>query len=135
MRIERIALGPGNKPVDVIGTRCFITNLRKGRFTPTVWLKLLSDRWAVENQNHGVWDVAFQEDEHPWIDEPNGRIAVGLLRRIAYNILAVYRSATQRSPKSRRIPWRRLFTLARDALITATDEFLASFRPRTPSTQ
>lgn len=134
VRIERIAVGPGDA-AEVLGSRVFITNLTRGYYTPQTWLTLLRDRWAVENQNHGTWDIAFGEDDNHWIDEPDGMLAVMLLRRLAYNILAVHRAVTLRSQRSRHMPWRRLFTLLRDALVTATFEILSSFRSRSPSTQ
>lgn len=52
------------------------------------------------------------------------------------NILGVFRAVTLTSDDKRRTPWGRLFTLLRDALITATVTLLDGFRRRpTPATQ
>ncbi len=136
MSVERLRMDAHDNVVAVLGIRYFITNLRPGRYSETQWLKTLRDRWAVENQTHGTLDIAFQEDDYPWIEEPQGMVNVMILRRIAMIILSVFRAVTLTSEDKRRTPWGRLFTLLRDALITATVALLDRFRPRpTPATQ
>jgi hypothetical protein len=50
------------------------------------------------------------EDDHPWFeageDAPQGAVVVMLLRRIAHNFLALFRSLTQRSDEKRQTPWK-----------------------------
>lgn len=135
LRVDRLAVDATGKVIEVLGSRYFVTNLKKGRFNNAQWLRVLRDRWAVENQNHGTWDNAFGEDDHPWIDEPQGLVNVAILRRVAYNVLTLIRSVTLRSEDRRQTPWRRLLTCLRDALITATQATLDSFRSRPPATQ
>ena len=106
MRAFRVVVDDRGDVVEVLGKRYFITNLTQGRFTPKQWLRVLRDRWAVENQNHGTWDVAFGEDDHPWIDEPQGLVNVALLRRLVYNLLTLFRAVTLRSSPRRRASWR-----------------------------
>ena len=135
VRVERIESKTIAGTGDVLAARTFITNLTVGRFTADQWVRLVRDRWAVENQNHGTFDIAFREDERPWIKEPQGLLVATILRRIASNRLSLFRSVTQRSADKREIAWRKLMTVARDALVTATIDALAALRPRTPTTQ
>ena len=76
MSVERLHVDAHNHVVAVLGIRYFITNQRPGRYSETQWLRTLRDRWAVENQTHGTLDIAFQEDDYPWIDEPQGMVNV-----------------------------------------------------------
>ena len=51
----------------------------------------------------------LEGDDHPWIEaHPRGAKAIALLRRIAYNLLTLFRSVTQRCDERRRTPWRTL---------------------------
>ncbi len=53
-----------------------------------------------------------------------------LLRRIAYNMLALFRSVTQRSEENRMAPWRDVLRWAYNTLIAANDADLAGLRQR-----
>jgi hypothetical protein len=55
-------------------------------------------------------------------------LAVLLLRRIAYTLLALYRAVTLRSDENRASPWKALLTSVRDALVAATEDQLAGLR-------
>ncbi|MEO8904343.1 MAG: hypothetical protein ABI488_18415, partial [Polyangiaceae bacterium] len=67
-------------------------------------------------------DTAFAEDDHPWIESnPRAALVVAILRRIAYTILALFRSVTQRSDERRAVPWKTLISDVFFALITATE--------------
>jgi len=57
-------------------------------------------------------------------------LVVALLRRIAYTLLTLFRSVTQRSEKQRAIAWKVLLQDIYAALLTATDEQLEGLRPR-----
>jgi hypothetical protein len=61
-------------------------------------------------------------------------LAVLVLRRIAYTILALFRSVTLRSDHNRATPWLVLLRSVRDALVAATAEHLAGLRPREVAT-
>jgi predicted transposase YbfD/YdcC len=110
--------------------RYYISSLRAGRLSPEQWLRVIRTRWAVENQNHWVWDSIFEEDDRPWIQAPKGMLAVMVLRRVAYNMLALFRGVTQRSEERRQIRWRDLIHEVRLALYTATLVHIASLRTR-----
>ncbi|HSM91711.1 MAG TPA: ISAs1 family transposase, partial [Anaeromyxobacteraceae bacterium] len=86
--------------------------------------------WGVES-NHHTLDTAFDEDDRPWIEaDANGMLAVLLLRRIAYTLLALYRAVTLRSDGHRAMRWKTLLQKVRDVLIAATEDQLAGLRLR-----
>ena len=114
--------------------RYFLSSLPACRLTASQWLRLVRNHWAVENECHGTLDLAFEEDDHPWIEaNPRGALAIGLLRRIAYNLLALFRSVTQRSDERRRTPWRMLMHSVHVALLTAKEVDVAGLRTRRPA--
>ncbi len=103
--------------------RIFVSSLAHGALTPAKWLLLIRSHWGVENQNHHTLDTAFAEDERPWIEaDAQGMLAVLLLRRIAYTLLALFRAATLRSDEGRATPWKRLMQSVRDVLVAAAEE-------------
>ena len=53
-----------------------------------------------------------------------------VLRRIAYTLLALFRSVTQRCEDKRQTPWRVLFETLRDTCIAATEATVAALRTR-----
>ena len=86
----------------------------------------MRSHWGVENNAHHTLDTAFAEDDRPWIAaDPHGRLAVLLLRRIAYTLLALYRAVTLRSDEGRATRWKVLLQSMRDVLVAATEEQLA----------
>jgi hypothetical protein len=92
---------------------------------------LVRSHWGVENQNHHTLDTAFAEDDRPWIDtDANGMLAVLLLRRIAYTLLALFRSVTLRSDENRATRWKDLLAWVRDALVTASPGHTMNLRVR-----
>jgi hypothetical protein len=58
-------------------------------------------------------------------------VVIALLRRVAYNLLSLFRSVTQRSAERRRTPWRTLMHWLRMALLMASAADLQGLRPRT----
>jgi len=114
------------------GTRYFMGSLRSEALTPKQWLELVRRYWStVENGCHQTFDIAFEEDDHPWIThDDQGMLAVLLLRRVAYNMLALFRSVTQRSDENRNTPWADLMRWTYNALIKATDKDVAELRDR-----
>jgi hypothetical protein len=110
--------------------RYFISDLLHSRLTPEQWLKLVRMHWQVE-VFHGVMDVSFEEDERPWITHhAQGMLVALLLRRLAYNLLALFRSVTQRSDEKRATPWKAVFRWMRNALEQATEQDVADLRER-----
>lgn len=112
-------------------SRYFIASLPITRLTDEQWLRVVREHWAVENQCHGTWDTVFEEDDRPWIkNEPQGTLVVMLLRRMAYNLLALFRSVTQRSEERRRTPWRDIMRWMNQAVVGIQGHELASLRAR-----
>jgi hypothetical protein len=111
--------------------RFFVSSRAPELLTAEQWLYVVRAHWGVENQNHHTLDTAFAEDDRPWIEaDPHGMLAVLLLRRIAYTLLALFRAVTLRSDAGRAMRWRVLLRSLRDALIVATEAQLAGLRPR-----
>jgi hypothetical protein len=111
--------------------RYFVSSLATGALTAAQWLLLVRRHWGVENNCHHTWDTVFEEDDRPWIEKsPQGMVVVMLLRRIAYNMLALFRSVTQRSDERRQTPWRDIVRWLYQAVIAATDGDLDDLRPR-----
>jgi hypothetical protein len=111
--------------------RYFVSSLPASRLTAAQWLLVVRHHWGVENNCHHTLDTAFEEDDRPWIEsDPRGMLVVALLRRLAYNLLTLFRSVTQRSDERRATPWLDLLRRFYNAIISATDEDLAELRPR-----
>ncbi len=111
--------------------RMFVSSFDPKQLTPAQWLLLVRSHWGVENQNHHTLDTAFAEDHRPWIEaDANGMLAVLLLRRIAYTLLALFRSVTLRSDENRATRWKVLLAWVRDALVAAAPEHTMNLRVR-----
>jgi hypothetical protein len=80
--------------------RYFVCSLPIDALTGQQWLLAVRRHFTVENDCHNTWDKILREDDHPWIVAGDGAcqgtVNVMLLRRIAYNLLALFRSVTQR---------------------------------------
>jgi len=119
--------------------RYYLSSLEAQALSPAQWLIAVRQHWGVENACHNTWDKIFVEDDHPWIlcdkngDGPRGAVVVMLLRRIACNMLALFRSVTQRSAKRRETPWKDLLRWVYGTLIAATDKDLQGLRARAGS--
>jgi predicted transposase YbfD/YdcC len=112
--------------------RYFIASLEGDRLTPSEWLRLVRMHWGVENNCHNTWDTAFEEDDRRWITaDPKGAMNVMLLRRLAYNMLALFRSVTQRSEENRMTQWKDILRWVYNTLIAAQETELAGLRERT----
>jgi hypothetical protein len=112
-------------------TRLYVSSLEHTELTAAGWLKLIVCRWGVESA-HQILDVSFAEDKRPWItSDAQGALAVMLLRRVAYTVLALYKWITQRSEDKRLMPWRKLMERIKDVLKWASHEAVADLRPRT----
>ncbi len=109
--------------------RYYLCSLERNQLRDEQWLDLVRRYWGVENQCHHTWDTAFREDERPWIvTEPQGTVVLMLLRRIAYNALALFRSVTQRSEERRATPWKTLLRWVYNTLIAARSHDLDGMR-------
>jgi hypothetical protein len=95
------------------------------------WLALIRSRWSVENNCHWTADAIFKEDKHPWIEaNPRGTVVIMVLRRIAYDLLALFRSVTLRSEENRAGKWRELLAWVYDTLLITPAACVESLRIR-----
>ena len=112
--------------------RYFVSSLEGDGLTPSEWLKLVRMHWGVENNCHNTWDTAFEEDDRRWIvADPKGAMNMMLLRRLAYNMLALFRSVTQRSEENRMTPWKDILRWVYNTMIAAQETDLTGLRERT----
>ena len=112
--------------------RYFISSLEGDKLTADQWLKLVRMHWGVENNCHNTWDTAFKEDYRRWITtSPKGAMNIMLLRRLAYNMLVLFRAVTQRSEENRGTPWKDILRWVYNTLIAARETDLDGLRERT----
>jgi hypothetical protein len=111
--------------------RMYVSSLDPKRLTTAQWLLLVRSHWGVENNAHHTLDTAFAEDDRPWIEaNANGMLVVLVLRRIAYTLLALFRSVTLRSDENRATRWKALLAWVRDSLVAAAPEHTMNLRVR-----
>jgi hypothetical protein len=111
-------------------TRLYVSSLREGRLSPYQWLALVRGHWGVE-VNHNTLDTAFDEDERPGIvANDNGVLVMIVLRRIAYTLLTLFRSVTQKSEQRRHTPFKTLMQRLYSAAVAASEITLAGLRSR-----
>ncbi len=114
--------------------RFFVSSRAPERLSTRQWLEVVRAHWGVENQNNHTLDTAFAEDDRLWIEaDENGMLAVLVLRRLAYTLLALFRAVTLRSDEHRAMRWKALLARVCDALVAATTEALAGLRARKPA--
>lgn len=111
-------------------TRYAVSSLLSDALEPSQWLRLHLCRWDVESA-HQILDVTFEEDRRPWITKnAQGNLAVHLLRRVAYTLMALYKHVTVRNEDESLLPWRKYLEWVKDALKWGTEEATANLRPR-----
>lgn len=109
-------------------TKLCISSLPNDALSPQQWLWAIVNHWGVET-THQVLDTTFAEDERPWIQaDPNGMLVVLVLRRLAYTLLTLFRSVTQRAEDKRLRPWREIVQWVDKTLTATTGAMLAGLR-------
>jgi len=130
IRVESETIEPDGRRTSY-ENRYFASSLARTELSDEQWLALARLHWNVENNCHGCLDISFQEDNHPWIEtDAQGAVVMALLRRIAFDLLALFRSITQRSPERRATPWKRLMHSIWLACVTLVEADVAGLRPR-----
>jgi len=126
----RTVLRVESEAVEMDGTivrhedRYFVSSLPAARLSPEPWLLVVRRHWGVEAA-HQILDVALVEDDRPWIEaNPRGALVIAILRRIAYTILTLFPSVTQRSDERRVVPWKTLLGEVFLAFVTLSNEQL-----------
>jgi hypothetical protein len=118
--LERREVHDDPAVADSVGTRYYLSNLPVGRLSAEEWIVVIRRRWDVENGTHWTLDAILDEDARPWVRDPNGMLVTQMLRRIALNILALYRGVHLRSENNRLKPWRDILEPFYDLLRLAT---------------
>jgi hypothetical protein len=126
LRVRSQVIDPKTGSLKSVEDRYFITNIHEGRFSKAQWLELIRRHWQVENNCHNIWDRIYREDDRVWIREPRGMLAVQLLRRFAFNLMALFRSVSQRSAEKRETPWKTLMRELYKALLTLKENGLST---------
>lgn len=109
--------------------RYFVSSLKHHRLSSKNWLELVRRHWQVE-VTHNVLDTSFQEDDRPWLTHSaQGMLVILLLRRLAYNLLTLWKSRTLKSDENRSAPWNTVFGWVERALEQAS-EVAWNLRPR-----
>jgi len=103
-------------PVEYLEDRIYATNLPvTHRIRGKHILALIRGHWRIENELHGTLDIELREDDGGWVRRGYGLINTGLLRVMAYNLLAIARSVHLRG---KTLPaWRQLRDWVRDAIV------------------
>ncbi len=109
-------------------SRFFLSNVHIGRFKPPQWLAVVRAHWRVENDCHHTWDKAFEEDDHPWMWAPHGILALQILRRVAYNLMVLFRNVSLRDERKGFLPWRELLDWLLLVAYAADERHLADLR-------
>lgn len=123
-----------NKRGEAEERRYFVSSLSADALSPAQWLSLVRHHWAVENACHYTYDVAFAEDDYPWVKKaPHAALCLAILRRIVANMLALLRSSS-RSDATREIPWADLIRRIYNFAIASAPEHLEGLRPRKAQT-
>jgi len=109
--------------------RYYVTSLSQDVLTGEQWFRVTRGHWAVENNCHHTWDAVFEEDDRRWIvSDPRATLVVMMLRRVAYNVLTLYRAVTLRS--DRLVRWRDLMRWVHLALVAARMRHVEGLRSR-----
>jgi len=81
----------------------YATSLAPSRLSHSQVLKTVRTHWSIENNANWVLDVAWKEDSRPWCNQ--ALELVSLMRMIAYNIVARFRSRRTKQVLIRSCPW------------------------------
>jgi hypothetical protein len=66
----------------------YVTNLPWGRFKPQQILLVVRSHWGIENNCNWTMDVIWDEDSKVWCGQNVAIRILGLLRLMAYNLVA-----------------------------------------------
>lgn len=101
---------------ELLEQRIYATNLpTHHRIRGKEALKLVRSHWRIENELHGTLDIEMREDDPWWVRRGYGLINTGLLRAMAYNLLAIARANHLRRIE---LPaWKQIRDWLRDAIL------------------
>jgi len=87
-----------------------LTNLHWGRLKPAQILMVVRNHWGIENNCFWSLDVVWREDTKPWCTHNYALQVLGLLRLMAYNLIALLRFRYLRKRDEKR-SWQEWFEL------------------------
>ena len=102
--------------------RYFASSLELDELTPEQWGRIIRWHWKVENDCHNVLDTRFREDDQPWLYATVGMLVIMMLRRIALNVLMLYRNIARCGERKADVPWAELFSWMRVGLTAACED-------------
>lgn len=100
-----------------------LTNLHWGRLKARQILTVVRSHWGIENCCFWSLDVIWDEDSKPWCTKNYALQTLGLLRLMAYNLVALLRFRYLRKRDEKR-PWQEWFDLL--FLIIVSDDALCN---------
>jgi hypothetical protein len=110
---------PKRKRASILEERLYATNLPTAHaIHGSHILSLVRAHWRIENELHGTLDIQLREDDPGWVRRGYGLMNTGLLRAMAYNLLAIARSVHLRT--ARLVGWQQLRDWLRDAILWPT---------------
>ena len=117
--VRVLVFRPKEQRVEVLEERLYATNLPTAHAIhgPHI-LSLIRAHWRIENELHGTLDIQLREDDPGWVRRGYGLMNTGLLRAMAYNLLAIARSVHLRT--ARLVGWQQLRDWLRDAMLWPT---------------
>ena len=89
-RIEKERVKPQSGRVER-ENRYYVTNLHLGRFKPEQIVQVVRAHWGIENNCNWTMDVIWDEDTKVWCGQGMAIQALGLMRLMAYNLVALWR--------------------------------------------
>lgn len=89
-RVEKERFHPQRGTV-VRENHYYVTNLHVDRFRAAQILQVVRAHWAIENNCNWTMDVIWDEDTKVWCSKGMALQALGLLRLMAYNLVALLR--------------------------------------------
>lgn len=118
------SIGPAKLGED----RYFLSSLAADALSPAHWLRAVRNHWRVENDVHCTLDRSYKEDDRPWIYATPGQLSVTILRRVMFNMMAIYRNVSLRGERKGDVPWRTLISTLLAVVYGATQQHLKGLR-------
>ncbi len=104
---------------EVVEDRFFISCLPVNRLKPCEILEVVRRHWRIENECFWTLDTQWKEDLGLWVRKGNGLMVCGILRMIAYNVVALLRYVHGKSESWRNRTWRSIADLIEKYLVLA----------------
>lgn len=115
-RVRKVILGKDGQVLSTLD-RYFLTSLEVDRLTDAQCLECVRAHWGIENDSNWTLDTQWYEDTSAWAWRGKALEVLGVLRMMAYNIVRLLRNRVLRTQRNRRMPYRAVFTLLRDAAV------------------